>query len=252
MNSAEYRRIYGQLSSRDDIKRLSREEGLDEELLIVILSQKIVRNTKRTYYEIKNKAPSLLGHWMHGKKFTDIASKEGFSPVLTASLMLQHTGVSKKQFKNYLNNPETIPDKRLKQEILDAMKEELIYSPEGTRMQWGRGKDVELTVKKWLDLRRVSYVTEYDAKKGEYTKTPDFRLEAPIKVQDKWVNWVECKASFGDESEYKRDYGKQLSHYVNLFGQGMVCYWYGYVEDMPQYLRDEKVIVVDRRFYEAE
>ncbi|MFH1055681.1 MAG: C15orf41 family protein [Candidatus Altiarchaeota archaeon] len=249
MNSADYKRIYHNLNSREDIKRLSKEENIDEDLLLVILSQKIVRNTKRSYYEIKNKAPSLIGNWMQGSKFVDIAKNERFSPVLTASIMLQHTGVSKKQFRNYLNSPQSINDRRLRHEIQEAVKEEIIYSPEGARIQWDRGKDVERIVKRWLDLRRTTYITEYDAKKGEYTKTPDFRLEAPIKMHNKWINWIECKASFGDEVEYRRDYGKQLTHYVSLFGTGMVVYWYGYIEDMPPHLRDENVLIGDRRLF---
>jgi CDAN1-interacting nuclease 1 len=251
MNSTEYNRIYRELNGREDVKRLAKEWNLDEDLLTVILSSKIVRTTKRSYYEVKNKAPTLLGHWIHGKKFIDIANEVGFSPVLTASLMLQHTGMTKKQFKNYMNNPDAIRDKRLKQELQDALKEELIYSPEGARIQWDRGKDVERIVKKWLDLRRIKYVTEYEAKKGEYTKTPDFKLESPIKVQNKWVYWIECKASFGDETEYKRDFGKQLTHYVSLFGAGVVCYWYGFLDDMPQHLRDENITLVDRKYFES-
>jgi len=250
MNSAEYQWIYNSLNSRQDVKRVASEEGIPEDLLLVVLSQKIVRNTKRDYYTVKNRAPSLLGKYMHGKKFTEIAQNEGFSPVLTASLMLRHTGVSKKQFNNYLRNPELVPDRRLRQEIHDAIAEELIYSPDGTRMQYERGKDVERTVKKWLDARQVKYTTEYDAKKGEYTKTPDFRLETPIKINKKWISWIECKASFADEVEYKRDYGKQLSHYAKLFGPGLVVYWYGYIEDMPRHLLDENVMLADRRMFE--
>ncbi len=248
MNSAEYKRIYGLLNSRDDIKRLHKAEGLEEELLLVILSQKIVRETKRNYYEVKKKTNKLLGEWVHGRRFTEIAEKEGFPPLLTASLMLQHTGVGKKQFKNYVDNPDAIEDKRLRQEIKDAMKMEVIYSPEGARIQHGRGKDVEWLVKKWLDSKRVKYITEYDAKKMEHTKTPDFRLETPMKADDMWVNWVECKGSFADEVEYKRDFGKQLHHYVNLFGPGMVIYWYGFIDDMPNYLKDRNILLVDRGF----
>ncbi|MBD3389112.1 MAG: hypothetical protein GF416_08495 [Candidatus Altiarchaeales archaeon] len=250
MYSTEYQRIYNGLKSPQDIKRLAKEEGLDEELLLVILTQKTVRSTKRDYYAIKKKAPSLLGEWMHGKSFLQIAHENSFPPVLTASLMLQHTGVTKKQFKNYLRDPDRINDERLKKDLKEAIEEELIYSPEGTRIQFERGKDVERIVKKWLDQRRVKYITEQEAKKGNYTKTPDFNLESPFKMQGKWLNWVECKASFGDESEYKRDYGKQLSHYVKLFGKGMVVYWYGYIEDMPNHLRDDDIVIGDRRLFE--
>jgi len=249
MNSSEYKALAQRLKSREDIKKIARERQYDQELLMVILSQKIVRNTKRSYYEIKRKAPALLGDWIHGKRFVDIAREEGFPPVLTASLMLQHTGMSKKQFKNYVNNPATIEDPRLRKELKDALKDELIYSPEGTRIQHGRGKDVEWMVKKWLDARRLKYLTEYDAKKGNYTKTPDFKLDQPMKVEGRWINWIECKGSFGDEVEYKRDYGKQLSKYAELFGPGMVVYWYGYLDDMPAHLLDDNVLLEDKRFF---
>ncbi|MBU0762764.1 MAG: C15orf41 family protein [Candidatus Altiarchaeota archaeon] len=248
MNSAEYKRIYNLLNSREDIRRLHKAEGLDEELLLVILSQKIVRETKRNYYEIKKRANKLLGEWLHGKKFTDIARNEGFPPLLTASLMLQHTGVSKSQFRAYVDDPEAIEDKRLRQEIKDAIRAEVIYSPDGARVQHGRGKDVEWLVKKWLDNKNVKYITEYDAKKGEHTKTPDFKLDNPMKLGDRWINWVECKGSFADEVEYKRDYGKQLLHYVKLFGTGMVIYWYGFIEDMPNHLMDKNILLADRSY----
>jgi hypothetical protein len=245
MNSTEYTRIYSLLRNRDDIRRLSKNEGLDKELLLVILSQKIVRETKRNYYEIKKKINILLGEWLRGKKITEIADREGFPPLLMASLMFEHTGVGKRQFRTYVDNPESIEDKRLRNEIKDAIRSEIIYSPDGARVQHGRGKDVEWVVKKWLDNRRIKYMTEYDAKKGEHTKTPDFNLESPMKVGDMWINWVECKGSFADEVEYKRDYGKQLIHYVNLFGPGMVIYWYGYIDDMPKHLLDKNILLAD-------
>ena len=46
-------------------------------------------------------------------------------------------------------------------------------------------------IKKWLDARRLEYITEYDAKKGEYTKTPDFKLDQPMKAEGRWINWIE-------------------------------------------------------------
>ena len=250
MDSTKYNRLLSRLNGKDDIKKVAREEKLDPEFLKVILSQKIVRNTKRNYYEVKKKAPQLLGEWIHGKRFTELAHKEGFPPVLTASLMLQHTGITKKQFKNYIANPSAIDDLRLRKELKEAVEDELIYSPEGTAAQHGRGKDVEWMVKKYLDRQRIGYTTEYDAKKGEYTKTPDFKLENPMRVKGVWINWIECKGSFADEHEYKRDFGKQLSHYLKLFGPGMVIYWYGYINDMPTHLMDENILLEDSSFIE--
>ena len=36
----------------------------------------------------------------------------------------------------------------------------------------------------------------------------------------------------GDEIEVKRDYHKQLKHYAELYGKGMVVYWHGFLNNI--------------------
>ena len=50
-------------------------------------------------------------------------------------------------------------------------------------------------------------------------------------MNGKKIFWVESKASFGDKVQMKGDYHRQLKHYVELFGNGMVIYWHGYLND---------------------
>jgi len=65
-----------------------------------------------------------------------------------------------------------------------------------------------------------------------------------IKTEDT-DGYTAVQMGFGDKKEIKRDYRKQLTHYVDLFGAGMVLYWYGFIEDI---LTDERIIVRDKRF----
>ena len=46
------------------------------------------------------------------------------------------------------------------------------------------------------------------------------------------ICWVESKASFGDNTEFKYNSRKQLIPYTELFGPGLVVYWVGCLDDL--------------------
>ncbi|HEV2428246.1 MAG TPA: TPD domain-containing protein, partial [Thermoplasmata archaeon] len=45
------------------------------------------------------------------------------------------------------------------------------------------------------------------------------------------IAWIESKANFGDDVELKKNLRRQLGPYTELFGEGAVVYWYGYVDN---------------------
>ncbi|MFH1403544.1 MAG: C15orf41 family protein [Candidatus Altiarchaeota archaeon] len=247
MDANEFERLYRRLKSEEDIEILSKKEKYPKDLLLVILTQKIVRDTKRGYYSVKNKSPEIMRQWRSGKTMLEISKDLEFPPALTASLLMQHMGVSKKRFRTHMQEPTTIEDPRIKKELNEAMKHELVYSPEATRIQWERGKEVERKVKEWLERMGKRFKTEKQLR-DDHAKTPDFLLETPIKHNGRWIKWIECKASFGDMTEVRRDYNKQLSHYTRMFGEGIVVYWYGYIENAKKELNDS-IILVDKEFF---
>ena len=123
----------------------------------------------------------------------------------------------------------SITDESLRQQIIEISEEDLVYSPWATEKQYKRGTWGEEKLQCWLDGQNISYRTEKDLR-GEFPKTPDCLLDKPIKVNGWNINWIESKATFGDRVEVNKNMKKQLEPYLELFGQGVVIYWFGFVD----------------------
>jgi len=232
MNEDLYVRLYRRLNKKGDVFKLARIFDIPEGVLFAILSQKIVRKTKRDYHGLKKQSRRLLEQWKSGKSLLKLSEERKFSPVLIASFVLQENGVSKKNLREYLHNPADVHDPRIRREILELLKEEVVYSPEAAEIQRENGRNAEKKIGEWLDQQGTTYITESEAR-ALHQKTPDFLLKESFSVNGRNIFWVESKASFGDKTQMKGDYHRQLKHYVELFGNGMVIYWHGYLNDSP-------------------
>ena len=78
----------------------------------------------------------------------------------------------------------------------------------------------------------MTYRTENDLRGTEFTKTPDCLLDYPVIYEGHEIHWVESKASFGDNTEFRFNSRKQLVPYTKLFGPGLVVYWVGCLDDL--------------------
>ena len=92
-------------------------------------------------------------------------------------------------------------------------------------------------------------MTEKDSRAVQRKKTPDFLFKKVQNIGDMKAHWIESKASFGDDREMKRDYKRQFQPYTEHFGQGIVVYWYGFLDDIHL---DDKVKFVDFTFFQVE
>lgn len=244
MNTEQYKALSNRLGTMEDVKRIAKEEGFDEELLLVIYTQRVTRNATKSYYRVKAKARHLLKEWDEGRPLILLARRNRFPPVLMAYLMMMEKNVGRKTFWKYVRDPDNIPNKRLRREIKEVVKKDHIYSPRGYEVQAKRGKDGEARLERMLDKMNISYLTEKDLR-GQSAKTPDVLLHTPLLVDGHVVNWIESKGNFGDLVEVKRNTKKQLQPYVKLFGPGMVVYWFGWVSDAPQ---DDDILIVDGEY----
>ncbi|HNU36385.1 MAG TPA: C15orf41 family protein [Methanomassiliicoccales archaeon] len=231
MKNEDFKYLYDRLKEPSDIDSLSKELNLDRELLTVIYTQRTVRETTKKFYKVQRNGQRMVRSWQNGETILDISRRLEFPPILTGLMIFQESGRSKKQFWAIVRNPETIQDHDLREQIEEIAAADIIYSPEGSEKQTLRGKWGEKNLQDWLDAQGITYRTECDLR-GVYSKTPDALLDKPIVVNGWKVNWIESKATFGDRVEVNKNTRKQLSPYVEMFGQGLVVYWFGFVDEL--------------------
>ena len=75
MKLQEYQDLYQRLSTPEDIDFLAENFGYDKELLLVIYTQRIVRDTTKRFYRVKAQARRLAFEWQHGASLLQIARR---------------------------------------------------------------------------------------------------------------------------------------------------------------------------------
>ncbi len=229
MDRTTYQRLYESLRTFDDVHRISQSEHFDEELLLVIHTHRVTRDATRRFYVLKRQIPRLVSQWRRGRALLDIATEWNFPPVLLGQMMLLELRVPRKKVWQTFVNPASAPDERLHHEVVDLLEHDPIYSPAGMELHRERGRRGESRLYDWLDRHGIGYKTEKDLR-GKHTKTPDALLDDPIVFYGQKLKWIESKANFGDDVELRKNLKRQLAPYTELFGEGAVVYWYGFVE----------------------
>jgi hypothetical protein len=229
MDRATYQRLFEALITDEDVDRIARAEELDPELLFVIHTHRVTRDATRRFYVVKRQLPRLVGQWKSGRTILEIAREWKFPPVLMGQQMLGELGIPRKRVWGTFLHPETAPDARLRREVEQLLASDRIYSPHGMELQRERGRKGEERLARWLEQHGIGYRTEKDLR-GKYAKTPDALLDEPIYFQGQKLTWIESKANFGDDVELRKNLKRQLGPYTEIFGEGAVVYWYGYVD----------------------
>ncbi len=230
MRYEEYRKLYGELRSPADVERLS--DRYDPRMLDSLFTQKTTREVKRNFYAVKNSSKKMLKEWQKGKSFMDLSRKYDFPPLLVAMFVFMEDGAGRKEFWSYVRDPDLLESPETAAEVREAIRNDIVYSPEANARQKERGLWGEGLLHEWLDGQGVTYRTENDLRGTEFTKTPDCLLDFPVLYEGHEIHWVESKASFGDNTEFKFNSRKQLIPYTDLFGPGLVVYWVGCLDDM--------------------
>ncbi len=229
MDRATYQRLSDALVTYEDVRRLAEAEHRDEELLMVIHTHRVTRDATRRFYVVKRQVPKLVGQYKHGRSILDIAREWRFPPVLMGQIMLGELGVPRKKVWQTFLHPETALDGRMREEVERLLAVDMIYSPRGLDLQRERGRKGEERMHRWLNQHGIGFRTEKDLR-GKYQKTPDALLDEPIVFFGQKLTWIESKANFGDDVELRKNLKRQLGPYTEIFGEGAVVYWYGFVD----------------------
>jgi len=244
MKLSEYKNLLRQLKTQTDIDKLAQETEYDRDFLLVIYSQKVVRLVTKRYHQIQHIAPRLYEKWKRGMSFNQIAKKIRFSPVLTGLIILKEEGISRKMYRKYLNDLSHLENKRLRKELAEVVENDIVYSPKGNEIQAIRGQKGEEVLHKWLTKQKFEFKTEKEIV-NIHKKTPDFLLKKPINVRGIDIHWIESKATFGTRTEIKKNLRNQLIPYRDIYGSGMVIYWFGFLTPLPMV---EGIVIESGRF----
>ncbi|EQD35798.1 hypothetical protein B1B_16756, partial [mine drainage metagenome] len=221
-------RLYDSLVTDEDVHRIAQAEHFDPELLFVIHTHRVTRDATRRFYVVQRQLPRIVSQWKGGRTMLDIAREWRFPPVLMGQQMLGELGIPRKKVWGTFLHPETAPDARIRAEVEALLAADRIYSPHGMELQRERGRKGEELLARWLERHGIGYRTEKDLR-GKFAKTPDALLDEPIFYRGQKLAWIESKANFGDDVELRKNLRRQLAPYTQLFGEGVVVYWYGYV-----------------------
>ena len=243
MNKKTYEQIYQSVNSQQDIPRISKEFSLNIGTISNIHHQKIIRNVKKCYSQIIRQAPTMVRVWQKGSTILEIARQNYFPPVLMASILLKEMGFHS---KSVIKNPRVLRDNRLRNEVIQAINNDFYFSSKAHQIQTLKGKMGEELINQWLRENNTDFMTESHLNKIPNTKTPDFLLHKPMVLDGHQVTWIESKAVFADEKEHNRYYYKQFQFYEDLYGSGMVVYWYGFLDGIIP----NNYILTDYTFFE--
>jgi len=210
--------------------------GYSRGMLFTILSQKRVDSVKRYYPRVVERLDSLQEVW---RREARLPRWMRLTPVMRVRLLMKALGLSKAEINRTLNDPERAlseidskyhPEKVV-EEVWKALYTDYIYSPLAVKHQRARGVLGEEIIREWLSSKDIEFATERDLR-GRFSKTPDFFFEEPVRVNGSHIRWIESKALFGDPRTHWVYSKKQFNVYREMFGEGMVVYWFGCVKDV--------------------
>ncbi|MCJ7606985.1 MAG: hypothetical protein MUO94_03965, partial [Thermoplasmata archaeon] len=105
MKFEEYREIYSRLKTPKDMDRAFEELGIDRELLLVIYTQRTVRDATRRFYVVKNDIKDYAKTWRRGESINRLAKRINFPAVLFGLLLAAEIDLPRKLFWKYLRDP---------------------------------------------------------------------------------------------------------------------------------------------------
>jgi len=227
-----------------------RYETVSEDTLLSIYSQYQQRKVKKVFHKHHRKE-TMAKYYI---KFVDSMQRQekgflmkmayniDFPPTLLARIILEEhfkatiyngSGVIPKGFvSKYIKDPMLIQEDVLRREVEMCIQRDDVCGPRVESLKHETGLRYEKILHDILTEKDIPYSDEEVLRKEGYDKTPDFKLIIPIGVNDHVVNWIESKASFGDEESHSSYLENQFWSYANRFGPGLVIYWFGFIEEL--------------------
>lgn len=266
MRLETYESIRGELASTPcdeypDLDSLvERYPSCTLDALVSVYAQEASRKIRVNHGRHARGIEAHARRYAEGEDVFRVAADADFPACQLMRLMLEHLlGVSHKAVGAILKEPYArIPSmpaagtvaarygatlmRRLRTDVERVAAWDHQASPVVDVLRHGAGKEYEDLLEELLRAEGIPFVTERDLRADGHARTPDIKLEVPIAVRGRIVNWIDSKASFSDPIVHMEKGLEQFQGYVNRFGPGMVIYWHGIVDELNN---DPNVLLVD-------
>ncbi|KAF2072230.1 hypothetical protein CYY_006453 [Polysphondylium violaceum] len=145
--------------------------------------------------------------------------------------------------KTIFKKPNIIGNPLLRSNILQSIYNDDNCSPLINHIRSSTGSEYEYLLQEKLFKLNIPYLSESELRKNGYPKTPDIKLEVPIAYKGQIINWIESKASFCDDNNFRNTID-QIIGYKNRYGPGLAIFWFGFIEDLND-MQEQGVIISD-------
>ncbi|KAG6462255.1 hypothetical protein O3G_MSEX013151 [Manduca sexta] len=220
--------------------------------IISLLVQRAMKQSYRKSPLISSKYQEFYEGVMRDKKednvILQLSESQFISPALFARSLLQGVFSDSTVAKKCIKDTTLIDDKDLAYQVFLGIMNDNQYGPYADIIKQSIGLEYELRLERELRLMDITFLDESILRSRGYDKTPDFKLDVPIAVDDFIVNWVESKALFGDEENHSGYLKEQLLCYWNRFGPGLVIYWFGYLETLDSTPEVNNMFILRTKF----
>ena len=233
MKAEEFFELRRSLKSFRDLSNPEYERGT----LFSILLQKRIDNVKKRYHSYASRLPEIAHHW---ERYRKIPEWVRLPPVMRIKLLMRALGYSAKEIARAFSDPDS---SEMENMIWSAIYSDFIYSPVAVRYQFARGRIGEVMVRNYLEERDLEFKYEHQLRPAR--KTPDFYIEDGVEINGRKLKWIESKALFGDIKLHRVYAKKQYDQYLEMYGDGMVVYWMGFIDELPSH-----AMITDHTFFD--
>lgn len=206
--------------------------------LLSIYNQLHQAEAKEVDSTMKAGVRTWLREYQGGVDMATIAAREGFSPCNLARLLLRNlvdlpdSKQAGKDVTHFIRDPSLLPCRRLGENVRRCVESDWQNSPRAEVTKRTVGLEYEYVLAERLSNAGLAFSTE-DKLRGEgKAVTPDVKLVVPVSIDGHIVHWIDSKAMFGSEETHVRYTEDQYQRYVNRYGDGLVIYWFDFVDHL--------------------
>lgn len=244
--------------------------SLDFSLVYSLVSYEFRREFPNKYSNTKANMQQILQEWKDTTTETlsilELAQKYNVSAYSLMRFIVNQISPNKETAKQWLKNPNDCDNGRLAYEIMEINLYDLMDGIFTQQMRLNVGISFELEIRDYLQKNKISFLCEQQLRDRNYDVTPDFCLNLPLilvrsnnKTDDSndnnirlfrtnqldqikqqsidddkqiiLITWIECKAMFASIECHVDYYERQYQSYINRFGNGIVLYKHGLIDD---------------------